>query len=163
MFFSLGSHPAIALNFGKDEIEDYFVRVFRKNGPLKRRIITQDGLLDTEETIGDNNEEDHVDIPITQNLFEQDALVFTNAHIETLEIRSYSTPKSILFHTGGTPDLGIWSKPGAAYVCIEPWFGYDDPSSHTGEIEKKPGIQHLNPNDKFETSYTIESKAFLQN
>ena len=25
-----------------------------------------------------------------------------------------------------SPHLGIWAKPGAPFVCIEPWFSYND-------------------------------------
>ena len=26
------------------------------------------------------------------------------------------------------PDLGLWTKPGAPFLCIEPWAGYSDPA-----------------------------------
>jgi galactose mutarotase-like enzyme len=39
-----------------------------------------------------------------------------------------------------TPKLGIWTKPGAAYVCVEPWHGIADPEGYTGEFRDKPGV-----------------------
>ena len=36
--------------------------------------------------------------------------------------------------------LGIWTKPGAHYVCVEPWHGIADPQGYTGELRDKPGI-----------------------
>ncbi|MDQ8700291.1 aldose 1-epimerase family protein [Hyphomicrobium sp. LHD-15] len=47
-----------------------------------------------------------------------------------------------------TPHLGIWSKPGAPFVCVEPWQGYADPAGFTGEIWDKPGIVRLAPRER---------------
>jgi galactose mutarotase-like enzyme len=36
--------------------------------------------------------------------------------------------------------LGLWSKPGAGFVCIEPWLGVADPAGFDGEFDTKPGV-----------------------
>jgi galactose mutarotase-like enzyme len=38
------------------------------------------------------------------------------------------------------PTLGVWTKPGADFICIEPWHGFSDPVGFSGEIRDKPGI-----------------------
>ena len=38
------------------------------------------------------------------------------------------------------PMLGIWTKPGAPYLCIEPWQGIADPQGYAGELRDKPGM-----------------------
>ena len=43
--------------------------------------------------------------------------------------------------------LGIWTKPGARYLCIEPWHGIADPVGFSGEIWDKPGIDRLSPGE----------------
>ena len=43
------------------------------------------------------------------------------------------------------PMLGIWTKPGAAFVCIEPWHGIADPAGFAGDIRDKPGIVEIAP------------------
>ena len=43
----------------------------------------------------------------------------------------------------GAPMLGIWTKPGARFLCIEPWWGIADPAGFSGEIWDKPGILRL--------------------
>jgi galactose mutarotase-like enzyme len=43
----------------------------------------------------------------------------------------------------GFPDatyLGFWTKPGAPFICIEPWHGITDPQGFAGEFSQKPGI-----------------------
>ena len=44
-----------------------------------------------------------------------------------------------------TAFLGIWQKPGANFVCIEPWQGLADESDFTGELRDKAGIVVLAP------------------
>jgi galactose mutarotase-like enzyme len=39
-----------------------------------------------------------------------------------------------------TPYLGLWSKPGAPFICIEPWHGMADPLGFAGDFTKKPGV-----------------------
>jgi galactose mutarotase-like enzyme len=43
------------------------------------------------------------------------------------------------------PQLGIWSKPGARFICIEPWHGYADPQGYGGDFRAKPGITLIAP------------------
>lgn len=41
--------------------------------------------------------------------------------------------------------LGIWQKPGADYLCIEPWQGIADPADWEGNFRTKPGVMELAP------------------
>jgi len=41
--------------------------------------------------------------------------------------------------------LGIWSKPGADFLCIEPWAGHSDPVGYAGEFRDKPAVVLLPP------------------
>mgnify|MGYP005811238255 CR=1 FL=1 len=40
----------------------------------------------------------------------------------------------------GATHLGVWTKPGAGFLCIEPWSGIADPVGFAGELDTKPGI-----------------------
>jgi galactose mutarotase-like enzyme len=44
--------------------------------------------------------------------------------------------------------LGIWQKPGAYYLCIEPWQGIADPVGYAGDFRDKPGVVTLAPGDR---------------
>jgi len=52
--------------------------------------------------------------------------------------------------------LGIWTKQKAPYICIEPWFGYADTMSNSGELSEKEGIQIIGINEQFQSEYSIE-------
>ena len=43
------------------------------------------------------------------------------------------------------PFVGLWAKPGAPFVCIEPWHGICDSPTVSGKIEEKPYINSLAP------------------
>jgi galactose mutarotase-like enzyme len=39
----------------------------------------------------------------------------------------------------GCAQLGLWTIPGAPFVCFEPWCGHPSPSGFAGELSEKPG------------------------
>lgn len=51
--------------------------------------------------------------------------------------------------------LGIWTKPGAPFICIEPWQGVTDPAGFTGELADKPGMFMVEPGATHSFSMTI--------
>ena len=57
---------------------------------------------------------------------------------------------------GNFPNLGIWTKIDAPFLCIEPWLGYSDSQNSNGDLYSKEGIQILETNNQFETSFSIE-------
>lgn len=56
------------------------------------------------------------------------------------------------------PHLGIWTKPGAPFVCLEPWQGYADPTGFAGELADKPGGLALAPgaSRRFSMAVTLD-------
>ena len=56
----------------------------------------------------------------------------------------------------GFPFLGIWAKPNAPYVCIEPWIGIADAEDTNQELKDKEGIVALKAADEFKATYSIE-------
>jgi galactose mutarotase-like enzyme len=54
------------------------------------------------------------------------------------------------------PHLGIWSKPGAGFVCIEPWQGFASPDDFDGEFAKRPGVVQIAPGVARAFAMTVE-------
>ena len=53
------------------------------------------------------------------------------------------------------PHLGIWTKPGAPFLCIEPWQGHASPLGFDGEFADKPGTVGLAPGERRRWHYRI--------
>ena len=78
------------------------------------------------------------------DLFVDDALIF-DAH--TSRGLTYGAPgyPGLRVDFPEMPELGIWTKPGAPYVCVEPWAGIADPEGFEGEFADKPGVISIAP------------------
>jgi galactose mutarotase-like enzyme len=88
------------------------------------------------------------------DLFEDGALVWSE--LSSRAVR-YGVPgqRSITISFPHMPHLGIWTKPGAGYVCIEPWQGYADPVGFEGELAEKPGIVMIKAGESCDFSMEI--------
>nr|CAA6829257.1 MAG: Unknown protein [uncultured Thiotrichaceae bacterium] len=153
MLFSLGSHPAFALPLTEGEGLDQWSVEFSEEETLDRQVL--DGGL-----IGENPMLKFMDqsrkIPLSETIFDDDSLIFFDVRSQRLDLVHAEKGRCLSLYTGGAPDLGIWAKPGAPYVCLEPWYGYDDPVNTSGNFREKPGLVKLDPADTFRTSIRIE-------
>jgi galactose mutarotase-like enzyme len=52
-----------------------------------------------------------------------------------------------------SPHLGIWTKPGAPYLCVEPWQGFAEEEGADGELVRRPGARLLEPGGR--TAYRL--------
>lgn len=78
-------------------------------------------------------------LALQDELFATDALILDQLASRAVE---YGVPgrHSIRVTFPNIPHLGIWTKPGAPFICIEPWHGYASPEDFDGEFFDKPGI-----------------------
>jgi galactose mutarotase-like enzyme len=77
------------------------------------------------------------------SLFERDALIWDRLNSRALTFAGEGPALDIAFPD--CPNLGIWQKPGARFLAIEPWHGFNDPQGFTGDFRDKPGIVELAP------------------
>lgn len=56
----------------------------------------------------------------------------------------------------GMTQLGIWSKPGAAFLCIEPWHGLASPVGFGGEFADKPFLMHIPPGSEERPGWSVQ-------
>lgn len=145
--FSLGAHPAFALpgNFSEYAIE------MEKDEKLKYNLLENDLLSNHTATIELSSKQ----FNLNYKWFENDALVFKKLESNALTILKNNKP-ILKIHFGDFPNLGIWTKMNAPFLCIEPWFGYSDSAASNGNILEKEGIQILKPNTRFEAQFNIE-------
>ena len=153
MPYSIGEHPGFALDWGAgDAVEDYYLE-FEKNETLDTVRLDEQHLLSsrTERVLTDARV-----LPLHRHLFDQDALIFMKLKSTAVSVCSKRHHQRVKVSFPGYPQLGIWAKPGAPFVCIEPWYGYADTSDHNGCMMKKPGIHHLAPGATFTCAWQVE-------
>jgi len=85
-------------------------------------------------------------LALSDALFADDALVWDQIRSQSVRYGAPAGPH-LRVDFPDTPMLGIWTKPGAAFVCIEPWHGIADRHGFTGDIADKPGIFTLHPGE----------------
>lgn len=138
---SFGYHPAFAwpLPYGAARADHRIT--FERDEPAAICAITDDALIAAERlpspVVGR-------DLPLHDALFEKDALVWDDLASRRLRYGA-STGKALDISFPDTPWLGIWTKPGAPFVCVEPWAGMADPAGFSGELMDKPDIFTLAP------------------
>jgi galactose mutarotase-like enzyme len=84
------------------------------------------------------------DLPLSDALFEHDALCFLDCASRSLAFIDGSGA-SITMEYPSFQHVGLWMRPGAPYLCLEPWTGYSDPAGFTGDLFDKPGMRVLEP------------------
>lgn len=136
---SFGFHPAFAwpLPFGAPR-EAHWIG-FEKEEPAPTQRLDS-GLF-----IGERASPlDGFFLNLADDLFADDALVWFHP---TSSGVIYSGTKGAQLHIDfpDTPYLGIWSQPGAQFVCVEPWHGHADPVGFNGEFRDKPGVFEIAP------------------
>jgi galactose mutarotase-like enzyme len=77
-------------------------------------------------------------LALRDELFEDDVVIFDRLQSQGLEYEGPASPP-IRIDFAGMPHLGLWSKPGAGFLCIEPWQGFASPVSFAGDLADKPG------------------------
>ena len=133
---SFGFHPALRwpLPYGTSRAAHEIVFERDEPAPIRRPI---DGLLSAAQfatPVRDRH------LLLHDDLFEEGALVF-----DTLASRSVVYGEAIRVDFPRMPHLGIWTKPGARFVCIEPWHGTADSTGFGGDFREKPGVMMLEP------------------
>ena len=146
MPFSIGAHPAFAIN----ELFSEYTLDFNESEDFISHELEKEQFNNSTKIIASENGK----INLNYSLFEKDALVFKNLKSDTLTLLKKNQPY-ISVELKGFPYLGIWTKPNAPFLCIEPWCGLADNTNHNGNIYEKEGIQLLDNNAKFQREINI--------
>jgi galactose mutarotase-like enzyme len=91
---------------------------------------------------------------LTDDLFDQDALIWDPVASQGVTYGAADGPQ-LRVDFPDTPYLGIWTKPGAAFVCIEPWHGHADPAGYDGDFRTKPGVFEVAPGADWTCSMAV--------
>jgi galactose mutarotase-like enzyme len=150
--FSAGGHPAFNVPFSAgEEMEDYYLE-FETEEPLVTHLLSPAGFFSGEvEAVPLQKNK----LPLTPELFSKDALVFKSLRSKSITLKSRHHAHSIYVKFPDFPYLGLWAKPGAPFVCIEPWIGCADTEGKVVEFAKKEGMHSLEKGHVFEAGFII--------
>ena len=144
MYYSFGAHPAFNCQIG-----DYLE--FNKDTSLETERIDHESILIDEKF---PVEMDGNKVVLTKDLFVDDALILSSFDSDSISIKSNSHDRIIKFDFD-SPFLGIWAKPNAPYVCLEPWWGVNDSYNKVSDFSEKRGIMALEPNSSKEFTWEV--------
>ena len=133
---SIGFHPALRwpLPFGRPRGDHAITFAQEEPDPIRR--IDHKGLLrvgsQPTPVVGST-------LALRDDLFMDDALIFDALRSRELLYGAPCGPR-VRLRFADFPLLGVWTKSGAAFICIEPWHGVSDPEGFAGDLRDKPGI-----------------------
>jgi galactose mutarotase-like enzyme len=133
---SFGYHPALRWPLPYGEPRDEHRIEFETDEPDPIRRLDSDGLL------GPQTHPTPVAarrLALADALFEDDVVIFDRIRSRSVSYGASRGPR-FRMRFPDTPYLGVWSKPGAPFVCIEPWHGFSDPEGYSGDFTAKPGV-----------------------
>lgn len=154
MYFSLGAHPAFSVPLAAGtSFADYYIE-FPEDDKLQRYLLNNEGLLSGVA----------IEVPLqahrlalSEALFAKDALVLKQRHSSTIRIGSKWNDRFVALEASQAqwPFYGIWSKPGAPFVCLEPWCGIASTAGAGTEVSSKEGIMALAPGEWWQNEFTV--------
>lgn len=153
MFFSVGAHPGFLYT---GELEDYIIE-FESVESNESYRLTDDFMVSTQATEVPF-EKDKKTIAITKELFNEGVYIFKHPKSNWVALKNIKTGQAVTLNFKGWKYLGIWSPPGAPFVCLEPWYGLADIEKASSDFTEKEGIEVLAGKATFECTHTMTIK-----
>jgi len=148
---SVGYHPGFRwpLPYGQPRAS-HFIE-FEADEPEPVRRIGTDGLLTaTPQPTPVAGRR----LALADSLFKDDVLIFDRLKSRAVTYGSDAGP-GLRVSFPDAPYLGVWTKPGAPFICIEPWHGITDPQGFTGDFKDKPGVFVVAAGESLSTTMDI--------
>jgi galactose mutarotase-like enzyme len=133
---SFGYHPGFRWPLPFDQPRSSHFIEFTSEEPAPVRRLNPDGLLTAERhpTAVSRRR-----LALADALFQDDAIIFDEIRSRCVTYGAEQGPR-IRVSYPDAPFLGLWTKPGANFICIEPWHGVADPEGFSGDFRTKPGV-----------------------
>lgn len=154
MHFGLGGHPGfcVPLEEGK-RFEDYLLRFSEPCAPVRVGFSEDCFVSGADRPFALQDERD---VPLSHNLFDDDAIVLKEMAREVTLLAPQSG-RSVTVSFPDMPYLGIWHWPktDAPYVCIEPWVSLPAREGETAVLERQADLIHLPAGEIYRNTWSI--------
>lgn len=147
LLFSIGGHPGFhiegnlndyALDFGGEfTVQQHLITGNYYNGKTKEIQLSRK-------------------FELSDDLFTSDAIVIKKPPFQSIGFGKINGPKLLTLHCDTWTAMGLWTKPGAPFFCIEPWWGWADVMDSSGHMKEKEGIMSLAPGKYSTHQFSIE-------
>lgn len=146
--FCIGAHTAIRCPlFEGERFEDYAL-TFDCREDADTLLLNAQGLLragKTEPMLQGGG------IRLEYGKFQRlDTLIFQGLASRRVELRHRETGRGVSLDFHEFPMVAFWTKPGAPFLCMEPWHGCAAYDSESGRFQDKPHVLTLAPGEKKE-------------
>jgi galactose mutarotase-like enzyme len=148
--FGLGFHSAFAWPLPDASGRDHIVTLDNKGEPGLVRL--EGGLINPAAL---PSPFDAGRLVLDHAMFEQDAMIFPDGAGAGLSYGAEGGP-TMQFHFENLPNLALWTKPGAPFLCIEPWHGTAAEAGSSSELSKRPSTTILAPGAVVSFAFTVE-------
>lgn len=151
--FCVGAHTAIRCPlFEGERFEDYEL-VFDQPEDANTLLLTPQGLLrsgETEPMLHGGT------VTLDYTAFQRlDTLIFQGLRSKTVRLQNRETGRGVSLDFQDFPMIAFWTKPGAPFLCMEPWQGCAAYESESGRFQDKPHVLTLAPGERKELAYTF--------
>jgi len=154
LLFSLGAHPAFRWPLDESVPPDGYSLRFDRTETANRLEVGSDGLL-TGRKVPFFRDVDQ--LKLRPDLFRAGAVVLEGLKSVSVTLGAESGP-GVRLQAPGAKWWGFWTKPGAPFLCMEPWHGVADTFGADWDLRGKPGIMALAPGDSW--SWTLQIDPF---
>lgn len=148
--FGLGFHPAFAWPLPGAEGREHVVQLDNGGEPGLSRLeggLRLPGLLPSPFAKGR--------LVLRHDHFDDDAMIFPEGAGTGLTYGTEGGP-GLRFSFENLPNLALWTKPGAPFLCVEPWHGTAAEIGASAEIAARPYTVTLAPGASAQFGLSVE-------
>lgn len=149
MPFGFGYHPAFLWPLPGGARKSHTVTLDNAGEPKRQPL--EKGLLSTSRT---PSPFDKGRIVLAQDQFLDDAMVFPEGAGDGLTYAAEDGP-ALKFHFENLPNLALWTKPGAPFLCIEPWHGTAAEFGGSRELRDRPFTTVFSPGESRRFAFSV--------
>ena len=148
MYFSIGAHEGY---YCPEGVEEYDV-ILPEPETLDSSVLEGSVLGCNKIRVLENGDT----LPLKYDYFQVDALVFENIKARSAVLRNRNTGRAVRVSFPGFDYFLLWTKPGANYICMEPWCGIADRVDADKNLKTKKGILTVAAGKNLVREHTIE-------
>lgn len=150
--FCIGAHTAIRCPlFAGERFEDYEL-TFDQPEDADSLLLNARGLL----TGGREPMLHSGKVTLDYETFRRlDTIIFQGLRSKRVSLRNKATGRGVGLDFHEFPMVAFWTKPGAPFLCMEPWHGCAAYTHESGRFRDKPHVVTLAPDEWKEFTYTF--------